>query len=66
MQYILRTDVIYVYIFIYIYIFFFFLVALSLPLFAWDFSSCCEWGLHFVVECGLLIVVASFVVEYGH
>ena len=56
MQYKLITDVTYA----------FFLVALSLPLFAWDFSSCCEWGLLFVVECGLLIVVASFVVEYGH
>ena len=29
------------------------------------FSSCGEWGLLFVVVCGLLIVVASLVAEHG-
>ena len=29
------------------------------------FSSCGEQGLLFVVVCGLLIVVASLVTEYG-
>ena len=29
------------------------------------FSSCDEWGLRFVAVCGLLIAVASLVVEHG-
>ena len=32
---------------------------------AWAFSSCGEQGLLFVAVCGLLIEVASFVVEHG-
>ena len=32
---------------------------------AWAFSSCGEWGLLFVVVHGLLIAVASLVVEHG-
>ena len=31
----------------------------------WAFSSCGEWGLLFVAVRGLLIVVASLVVERG-
>ena len=42
-----------------------FLVALGLRCCAQAFSSCSEWGLLFVVVCGLLIVVASLVVECG-
>ena len=49
------------YLFIFIYLF---LVALGLRCCAWAFCSCGEWGLLFVVVCGLL-VVASLVVEYG-
>ena len=30
----------------------------------WAFSSCGEWGLLFIMVCGLLIVVASFA-EHG-
>ena len=29
------------------------------------FSSCGEWGLLFVAVCGLLIAVASLLVEHG-
>ena len=32
---------------------------------AWAFSSCSEWGLLFFAVCGLLIAVASLVVEHG-
>ena len=32
---------------------------------AWTFSRCREWGLLFIVVCGLLIAVASLVSEYG-
>ena len=45
--------------------FFFFLVALGLCCCTWAFSSCGEWGLLFVAVRGLLIVVASLVVEHG-
>ena len=31
---------------------------------AWAFSSCGEWGLLFIVVCGLLIAVASLVVKH--
>ena len=44
---------------------FFFLVALGLHCCAWAFSSCTEWGLLFLVVRGLLIAVASLVVEHG-
>ena len=46
---------------IFIYLF---LAALGLRCCA-GFSSCRERGLLFVVECGLLIVVASLVAEHG-
>ena len=44
---------------------FLFLAALGLRCHARAFSSCGEWGLHFVAVCGLLIVVASLVAEHG-
>ena len=31
---------------------------------AWALSSCGEWGLLFVAELGLLVVVASLVAEH--
>ena len=42
-----------------------FLAALGLRCCARAFSSCREQGLLFVVVCGLLIAVASLVVEHG-
>ena len=42
-----------------------FLAALCLRCCAWAFSSCGEWGLLFGVVHGLLIAVASLVVEHG-
>ena len=44
---------------------YFFLAALGLRCCAWAFSSCGERGLLFIVECGLLIVVASLVAAPG-
>ena len=41
-----------------------FLAALDLRCCARAFSSCGEWELLFVVVCGLLIVVASLIVEH--
>ena len=45
--------------------FFLFLAALGLRCCTWTFSSCSEWGLFFVAVHGLLIAVASLVVEHG-
>ena len=42
-----------------------FLAALGLGCCAQAFSSCGEWGLLFVAVHGLLVVVASLVVEHG-
>ena len=42
-----------------------FLGALGLRCCAGAFSSCGEWGLLFIVVCGLLIAVASLVAEHG-
>ena len=42
-----------------------FLAPLGLRCCTWAFSSCGEWGLLFIAVCGLLIVVASLVVEHG-
>ena len=50
----------FIYLFIYV-----FLAAWGLRCCARHFSSCSEWGLLFVVVHGLLIVVASLVVEHG-
>ena len=41
------------------------LAALSLRCCTRAFSSCGEWGLLFIVVRGLLIEVASLVVEHG-
>ena len=51
--------------FIFINLFIYFLAALGLCCCTRAFSSCGEWGLLFVAVCGLLIVVASLVVETG-
>ena len=73
------STVIHIYIYIYIYIFFFrffsligfnffkifFLATLGLRCCARAFSSCGEQGLLFVAVRGLLIAVASLVVEHG-
>ena len=50
---------------IYFFLFSFFLAVLGLCCCAQAFSSCGEQGLLFVVVCGLLIAVASLVVEHG-
>ena len=42
----------------------FILGALGLRCCSWAFSSCGEWGLLFISEHGLLIVVASLVAEH--
>ena len=44
---------------------FLFLAALGVCCSTWAFSSWGEWGLFFVAVCGLLIAVASLVVEQG-
>ena len=46
------------------FIFIIFLAALGLRCCVWAFSSCSEWGLLFVVVCGLLVAVASLIVEH--
>ena len=40
------------------------MAALGLPCHVWAFSSCSEQGLLFLVVHGLLIAVASLVVEH--
>ena len=47
------------------FIYFIFLAALGFHCCVRAFSSCGEQGLLFVAVCGLLIVVASLVVEHG-
>ena len=49
----------------FIYLIYLFLAVLGLHCCAWAFSSCGERGLLFVAVCGLLIAVASLVVEHG-
>ena len=44
--------------------FIYFLAVLGLRCCARAFSSCSKWGLLFIAVHGLLIVVASFVVEH--
>ena len=66
------TNVYTVYIHIYLYrvflkinkFIYLFMAALGLRCCVWAFSSCSEWGLLFVVVCGLLIAVASLVAEH--
>jgi len=48
----------------FIYLFILFLAALDLCCFAWAFSSCDELGQFLVAVNGLLILVASLVVEH--
>ena len=52
--------VVLIYLFIYL-----FLAVLGLCCCTRAFSSCGEWGLPFIVVRGLLIAVASLVVEHG-
>ena len=49
----------------YLFIYLLFLAALGLHCCARAFSSCSEQGLLFVAVHGLLIAVASLVVEHG-
>ena len=49
--------------FFYFFFFKFILAALGLCCLVWAFSSCGEWGLLFVAVHGILISVASLVVE---
>ena len=49
----------------FIYFIYVFWAALGLRCCVQAFSSCSEQGLLFVAVCGLLIVVASLVVEHG-
>ena len=51
--------------FYFLNLFILFLAALGLCCCTQAFSSCGEQGLFFVAVCGLLIVVASLVVEHG-
>ena len=53
------------FIYLFIYLFNLFLAALGLRCYTQAFSSCGEQGLLFVAVPGLLIVVASLVVEHG-
>ena len=55
-----KNHIVDFYLFIYL-----FLAALGLRCCAQAFSSCGEWGLLFIAVCGLLIAVASLVVEHG-
>ena len=47
------------------FLFALFLAALGLGCFAWALSSCDKWELLFPAMLGLLITVASLVVEHG-
>ena len=51
--------------FLIIYFIYLFLAALGFCCCAWAFSSCGERGLLFIEVRGLLIAVASLVVEHG-
>ena len=59
-----RSDPLHILFLINLFIYLF-LAMLGLRCCTWDFSSCGEWGLLFVVVCGLLLAVASFVEEHG-
>ena len=50
--------------FINVFIYYLFLTVLGLHCCTWAISSCGDQGLLFVAVCGLLIVVASLVVEH--
>ena len=51
--------------FVCLFVLIYFLAALGLRCCVQGFSSCGEQGLLFVAVCGLLIAVASLVVEHG-
>ena len=51
--------------YLFIYVFIYLLAALGLHCCLRAFSSCSERGLLFIVVRGLLIMVASLVVEHG-
>ena len=55
----------FIYKFIYIFLIFKFLAALGLRCHMWAFSGCGEWGLLSVAVHGLLVAVASLVMEHG-
>ena len=55
---------IYLFVCLFVYLFIYLLAALGLPCCAQAFSSCGERGLLFLAVCGILIVVASLVVEH--
>ena len=65
----LVTSCFLIYLFIlfykFIYFIYLFLAVLGLRCPAWAFSNCGEQGLLFVAVSGLLIAVASLVVEHG-
>ena len=48
----------------FVYLYFCFLAALGLHCCTWAFSHCSKRGLLFVAVCGLLVAVASPVVEH--
>ena len=54
-----------IFIFLILFIYLLSSTALGLCCCAWGFSSCGQRGLLFVVVHGLLIVVASLVVDHG-
>ena len=56
------NGILFLFFFNFIYLF---LAALGLHCFTQAFSSCGEWGQLFVAVHGLLIAVASLVVEHG-
>ena len=60
----LNIDVLLFYFKIFYKFIYLFLAALGLCCYARAFSSCSERGVLFVAVCGLLIAVASLVVEY--
>ena len=64
-DYICQTRTVLFSFFKFSYFIYLFLAALGLRCCAWAFSSCGERGLLFVAVRGLLIAVASLVVEHG-
>ena len=60
-----KPMVIFYKLFLKIYLIYLFFAVLGLRCCAWALCSCSERGLLFVAVCGLLIAVASLVVEHG-
>ena len=61
----LWVDLFFSFFYKFIYFIYLFLAELGFHCCMRAFSSCDEWGLLFVVVCGLLIAVASLVEEHG-